>query len=216
MRKPMGADLSRSVEKMAPGVAQSQMAPRPAGAWQRMIQGIRDGDPTCPEEFLASYSRGVMVLFKHHLGPLGLDRLIEETMSGALSEIRQGRIDSPASLVVFFRQILARQQTPAMAKTPGGNGCAPVPGPIDRARIRRKADLLTISLRQYSNRDREILTRLFVEGEPEDRLLEEYGVSKEEFTRLKRILYDSASRGEPQRKGASHAARLIRSAASGL
>ena len=225
MEKPVGAGSAGSRKMGAPVGEHSHVANGPEVVWQRIMQGVGSGDARVVEEFVASYSRGVRVLFKHHLGALGLDRLVEETMSGALAAMRQGSVDSPASLLVFFRQVLARQRDVAADNlgeqesgraTPAGLGCAPVPGPLDRARIRRKADLLAIGLSKCGRRDREILTRLFVDGEQEDKLLAEYSVSREEFSRLKRALYDSASQNEPRRQAASHAMILTRSAASGV
>jgi hypothetical protein len=172
--------------------------------WEGLVRGIRRGEAAAREQFLAGYSRGAKVFFKHNLGPVGLDSLVTEVMQGAVAEVYAGLIQTPADLIAFFRVILKQQQglTPGPGEPTRANGSkagASHLGSSDKARIRRKADLLQDCLRECNSRDREMLWRYYVEGAPLDQILMEFGADQAEFQRLKARLYESIARADSRR-----------------
>jgi len=184
--------------------AAARTSPLDDSDWETLIERIRGGDPSAREQFAASYSRGAKVFFKHNLGPVGLDGLVQEVMQGALVEVDAGLIQTPADLVAFFRLILKQQQglRPDPGQPPPGRssrGSGSFMGSSDKARIRRKAELLQLCLHDCDSRDREMLWRYYVLGSPLDQILIEFGADQDEFQRLKTRLYESIARADPQR-----------------
>jgi len=194
-------DFSANLE-MAPAAAHTSSLDN--SDWDALVGRIRRGDPSAREQFLASYSRGAKVFFKHNLGPVGLDHLVLEVMQGAMAEVDAGLIQTPADLVAFFRLILKQQRglTPDPEQSPDARrfkGSGSLLGSSDKARIRRKAELLDDCLRECNSRDREMLWRYYVVGDPLDQILIEFGADHAEFQRLKARLYESLARADPRR-----------------
>jgi DNA-directed RNA polymerase specialized sigma24 family protein len=161
------------------------------------------------EAFAAAYSRGARVLFRHHLGTVAVDHLVEETIDGALEAIRSGEIQSPRHLVAFLRSVVEREKRRRIEET------VPVAGSSDRWRIRRKAEAIAQQLRSASPLEREVLLRYYVQGEPAAAVIAVTGISPERFESLRELYYEAAAAAVSSRPkvGLSRPRRLSSAAA---
>ncbi len=144
-----------------------QPTPKPApgpglSEWARLAERIRRDSSEACQEFRIRYQRGVQVLFRRQLGPVGLTQLVEETLNGALREIRSGAIGGPADLTHFLRNVLERE---SMVRELGTNSSlVALAGATEHTRLRRDSLVIHEALSTFSGIEQEAL-RAYYEGE---------------------------------------------------
>lgn len=177
--------------------ASTAMQPDPAAApgddpdsqrrlWSRLAGRVRSGDPSAAADFAHAYRRGIRLLFRRYLGPIGIEGLVDEAMAGAVEEVRRGWIAEPRELVHFVRGVISRHQE---TRREGADSLEPA-GPVaqgvtEKLQVRKQAVLIEKALRQFSARDREVLERYYLKGEPLAAVLESAGITETDFERLK-------------------------------
>ncbi|MBM3811623.1 MAG: hypothetical protein FJW20_08290 [Acidimicrobiia bacterium] len=184
--------------------------------WARLVTGVRRGSPEAGEEFVNTYSRGAKVFFKRNLGPVGLDLLVDQALQGALAEIRAGLIEYPFDLVAFFRHVLKQHTGFQPGEDQTGrfeSGTATVLGSTDKARIRGKIARLESLLRDCSQKERSVLERYFIHGHPLEMILQEMGMDRTHFEKIKTTLLTSVSKAGLRRPPSAHTQMFKRRAA---
>jgi len=130
--------------------------------WARLVERIRRDSPEACEEFRSRYQRGVQVLFRRQLGPVGLSQLVDETLNGALREIRSGGIGTTADLTHFLRNVLERA---TMVRELGTNSSlVALAGATQHTRLRRDSLVIHEALSKFPAAEQEAL-RAYYEGE---------------------------------------------------
>jgi RNA polymerase sigma factor (sigma-70 family) len=161
-----------------------------------MVERIQAGDPAGLERLYAVFARGVRFYLWRQLGPQDLDDKVHDTFLVVVNAIQRGELREPERLMGYIRTVVRRQ----------------VAAHIDRAVQKRKqqADLeagLTVTddkedpetgaigrqernfmaevLGSMSSRDREILTRFYLDGHTQERICDEMCLTETQFRLLK-------------------------------
>jgi hypothetical protein len=160
--------------------------------WLALAARLIGGDRQASEDFRREFTPGIRLLAQRQLGNIGLDPLITETVEGALFEIKNGNVRTPADITRFVRGVLARQRRLAESPDPP-RGVLSVPRmtPSDRTRLRHEIERMSGALGNLSRRERQMLICFFVRGFSELDIEAEFNVSREQFLGLRERLVDT-------------------------
>ena len=164
--------------------------------WAALVDRIRDGDEHGMEELYAVFSRGIRFYLCRHLGTQELDDKIHDTFLIVVQAIRRGDLREPERLMGFVRTVARRQvaahidgtihrrkdQTDIDTGLPMPDTSA---SPEDAAIARQQVEIMKEALREISRRDREILTRFYLEEQPQQQICREMNLSATQFRLLK-------------------------------
>lgn len=195
MKQREQTEAQRQVEGTF-GEAEGRTATSTHALFFQIVARIRAGDPNATVDFTTSYRRGARILFRRYLGAIGVDRIVDEAMTGAIEEIRRGWISEPRELVHFFRAVIERQDGQARS----GTNRQLIPrdseaqGVTEKAHVREKAAVLESALRHFTQMERGALEKYYLKGEPLAQVLDDAGMTIEDFERLKERLYRVANR----------------------
>ncbi len=183
--------------------ASQEETPRDARAvWPGLVARVRRGDPRAAADLTRLCRPGVRLLLKLNLSAVGLDRIVEETIAGALEEIRSGWIREPRDLSAFVRTVIER-----LAPAPGSRGAS------DQARARRRSSELETALRAFPADEQIWLRRFYIEGWEAAQVIAASGMSEAAFSELRRRLRQQA--GLPGYPSAEQEKPRVRRAAAG-
>jgi RNA polymerase sigma-70 factor, ECF subfamily len=164
--------------------------------WAALVDNIRAGDPGAMEELYALFARGIRFYFYRQLGAQELDDKIHDTFLIVVQAIRRGDLREPERLMGFVRTIVRRQVAAHIdqvvhvrrEETSIDQG-APLPdhshSPEDRAMKQEKLDVMARTLRSMSSRDREILTRFYLQEQTQEQICAEMRLTDTQFRLLK-------------------------------
>ena len=103
--------------------------------WHSLVLRLAAREETADCEFRDHYAAGIRVMLRRSLGSIGLDALVDETLAGALEEVRRGSIREPLHFVQFVRSVIERQeQGEAMSRTLAR--VSPALTTVDRLRLK--------------------------------------------------------------------------------
>jgi RNA polymerase sigma factor (sigma-70 family) len=164
--------------------------------WTALVDNIRAGDAGAMEELYALFARGIRFYFYRQLGAQELDDKIHDTFLIVVQAIRRGDLREPERLMGFVRTIVRRQVAAHIdqvvhirrEETSIDQG-APLPdhshSPEDRAMKQEKLDVMARTLRAMSSRDREILTRSYLQEQSQEQICAEMHLTDTQFRLLK-------------------------------
>ncbi len=163
-----------------------------AEAAARLARRVRAGDRAAEAELVERYSRGVRFLLGELTrDPARADDLHQETFRVALAKVRAGELREPEKLPWFLRQIARNLFIGEVRKTARRpladlDEVAPPadPAPSPLARLLREEDArlvreLLAELRPA--RDREVLVRFYLRGEPREGICDGLGLTRQQF-----------------------------------
>jgi RNA polymerase sigma factor (sigma-70 family) len=197
--------------------ARAAESPAPVD-WAALVDAIRAGDPAAMEELYALFARGIRFYFYRQLGAQELDDKIHDTFLIVVQAIRRGDLREPERLMGFVRTIVRRQVAAHIDEVvhvrreetsiePG----SPLPdrsnSPEDRAISQEKLDVMTRTLRSMSTRDREILTRFYLQEQSQAQICEEMRLTDTQFRLLKsraKARFGELGRRRLERTGPQH------------
>ena len=197
-----------------------------AGAAARLARAVASGDAAAEAELVERYSRGVRFLLGELArDPALADDLHQETFRLVLEKVRNGELREPEKLPGFIRQIAknlfiahyrkaARRATADLDSAPQ----AADPAPDQLAAVLQEEDgrLVRELLAELPTaRDRILLFRFYLAGEPKERICADLGLSGPLFNnglhrarqRFKALVEKSAARRgggvspAPERRG---------------
>ena len=158
---------------------------------ENLLAQIRAGDSDACGQLYEVTSRGVRLVFRHHLGHDAPERLVQDAYLDLFEGIRNGVIAAPDSLGAFLRDIVR-----AHARRAGQESGA---APVHQMAAREQAGSMQAALGQLPPADRQLLRRYIVEGEPAARVCAEAGVSPEHLRRalatVRRLFHNGLRRG---------------------
>ncbi len=164
--------------------------------WASLVKRIQTGDPQGMETLYDVFAHGVRFYLCRQLGPQELDDKVHDVFLIVVNAIRRGEVREPERLMGFVRTVARRQ----------------VAAHIDRAVQRRKdqvdvesgvrlvdwrmnpeqdviakqrEELMERILLSVSRRDREILTRFYLQEQPQEQICLEMHLTETQFRLLK-------------------------------
>jgi RNA polymerase sigma-70 factor (ECF subfamily) len=164
--------------------------------WVELVERIRLEKTDGMEELYQLFSRGIRFYLCRQLGPQELDDKVHDTFVVVVQAIRRGELREPERLMGFVRTIVRRQVAAHIDKVvhnrreqaefdstvrvadPRGN-------PEEAAIFRQRIGLIRQVLGELSERDREILTRFYIDEESQDQICLEMGLTETQFRLLK-------------------------------
>lgn len=161
-----------------------------------LVERIRSGATNGMVELYHLFSKGIRFYLCRQLGPQELDDKVHDTFLVVVQAIRKGELREPERLMGFVRTIVRRQVAAHIDRVvhvrreqmdldatvriadPHGN-------PEDRAIFQERADLIQRVLAELSERDREILTRFYLQEEDQSQICLEMALTETQFRLLK-------------------------------
>ena len=165
--------------------------------WGALVAQIHANDGTAMEQLYKLFNRGVRHLFLRQLGPEGLDERVRDTFQLVVKAIQRGDLEEPEPLWGLVRtvaqgQVAAYINEVARQRCPEGE--AGVAGPCmgDReanpqwkAWEYQRAELVKSVLLRLSDRDQEILRRLYTMGQTDQQIQAEMSLTETQLRVLK-------------------------------
>lgn len=167
--------------------------------WIPLVRRIEAGDDDATLELYEIFNRGMRFMILRQLGQQDLGDKVHDVFLTVIQAIRRGELREPERLMGFVHTILRRRiatyieevvirrrtesgsseglrthQTPQVARTPEHEMLA-----------QEQQELVRSVLRRMSARDREILTRFYLDEQPQEQICQEMGLSETQFRLLK-------------------------------
>jgi RNA polymerase sigma factor (sigma-70 family) len=163
---------------------------------QQLVDRIRSGDPAGMEDLYRIFSRGVRYYLCRQLGPQELEDKVHDVLLIVVQTIRRGELREPERLMGFIRTVVRRQvaahienvvqsRREQMDLESGSLLADSQVDPEENAIVKEKAELMEKVLRGLSHRDREILTRFYLDEQPQEQICKEMKLSETQFRLLK-------------------------------
>ncbi|MEO5925423.1 MAG: sigma-70 family RNA polymerase sigma factor [Bryobacteraceae bacterium] len=164
--------------------------------WVDLVERIQCGTTDGMEELYQLFSRGIRFYLVRQLGPQDLEDKIHDTFVVVVQAIRRGELREPSRLMGFVRTIVRRQvaahidravlrrreqtelDTTVRISDPGIS-------PEETAMFSERKTLIHRVLSEIPSRDREILTRFYLQEQSQEQICAEMELSDTQFRLLK-------------------------------
>jgi RNA polymerase sigma-70 factor (ECF subfamily) len=177
-------------------VETSETAPVPAEDWAQLVEKIQSGEPGGLEALYRLFGRGVRYYLYRQLGPQDLDDRVHDAFLVVVQTIQRGELRDPARLMGFVRTILRRQvatridelvhvRREHVAIEHGPVITDRTDTPEQRAIGDQKVQLMLQVLKELPPRDREILTRFYLNEESQEQICREMNLNDTQFRLIK-------------------------------
>jgi RNA polymerase sigma-70 factor (ECF subfamily) len=164
--------------------------------WVELVGRIRSGKSDGMEELYQLFSKGIRFYLCRQLGPQELDDKVHDTFVVVVQAIRRGELREPERLMGFVRTIVRRQVAAHIDKVVHNRRdqveldsnirvADPRENPEQSAIFRQRVALIERVLGELSGRDREILTRFYLQEESQDEICTEMDLTETQFRLLK-------------------------------
>jgi RNA polymerase sigma factor (sigma-70 family) len=171
---------------------------RSAGSvdWPELVERIRRGEDSGMEDLYRLFARGIRFYLCRQLGPQELDDKIHDTFLIVVNAIRRGDLREPERLMGFVRTVVRRQvaahidhlvhnRREQITMDVGVRVADGRRNPEQSAAFREKIQFMLDILREMSERDRDILTRFYLNEQTQERICEEMHLTETQFRLLK-------------------------------
>ncbi len=174
----------------------SAASPTDSADWGALVRRVQRGDPSGMEALYCVFARGVRFYLCRQLGPQELDDRVHDVFLIVVNAIRRGEVREPERLMGFVRTVVRRQIAAHIDRAvqrrkdevdvESGIRLADARlNPEEDAIERQKAELMEGVLRGISRRDREILTRFYLQEQPQEQICLEMNLTETQFRLLK-------------------------------
>ncbi|MBK5290814.1 MAG: sigma-70 family RNA polymerase sigma factor [Acidobacteriia bacterium] len=185
----------RNAEPSTEGAGPSP-SPDQGAQWRDLVARIQSGEDAGMEELYRLFSKGIRFYLCRQLGPQELDDKVHDTFLIVVQAIQRGDLREPERLMGFVRTVVRRQVAAFIdhavqnrrdqmdietSKTIADNR----QNPEQTAIIDEKVEIMREVLRAISTRDREILTRFYIQEQSQEEICSEMGLSETQFRLLK-------------------------------
>ena len=164
--------------------------------WQKLVQMIQAGEPEAMESLYSLFSKGVRYYLCRQLGMQELDDKIHDTFLIVVQAIRRGELREPERLMGFVRTVMRRQvaahiddavhkRREQIDVEPGVLVADISKNPEQRAMLEQKIALMEKVLLAVPRRDREILTRFYLNEQTQEEICSEMRLTETQFRLLK-------------------------------
>ncbi|GAB2190945.1 RNA polymerase sigma factor [Sessilibacter sp. MAH4] len=159
---------------------------------EELVHEIRSGNLLAEHEMITRFARGLNLMLQRKCAPDIAADVSQETWRIVIEKVRNGELRQPDRLAAFIHQI-ARNQTVMYFRKHGDSTedpeeldlVAPNSSPeeaFESARLRQYVREIIGSLE--TPRDREILTRYYVEEEDKELICQELQLTSQHFNRV--------------------------------
>ena len=168
----------------------------PFSRWTELVQRIQCGDKSGMEDLYKVFSRGIRYYLCRQLGPQELDDKVHDTFLIVVQAIQRGDLREPDRLMGFVRTVVRRQiaahidlaiatrrDQMELEITPKLYDLAA--NPEEHAIGDERVNIMREILREISHRDREILTRFYLQEQTQEQICSEMNLSETQFRLLK-------------------------------
>ena len=164
--------------------------------WPDLVKRIQRGDESGMEDLYRLFARGIRFYLCRQLGVQELDDKVHDTFLIVVQAIRRGDLREPDRLMGFVRTVVRRQVAAHIDQVVHSRrdelhldvGVRVVDGrrnPEQNMAFQQKVDFMLEILNQLTERDREILTRFYLEEETQQEICEEMMLTETQFRLLK-------------------------------
>ena len=164
--------------------------------WAALVARIQRDDPQAMEELYQVFTRGMRYYLCRQLGPQDLDDRVHDCFLIVAQAIRRGELREPERLMGFARTIVRRQIAGHIDSAVQNrrqqvdlDTSAPVPdgglNPEAAAMTRQQEQLAVSVLKAISRRDREILTRFYLDEQSQEQICQDMSLTETQFRLLK-------------------------------
>jgi RNA polymerase sigma-70 factor, ECF subfamily len=164
--------------------------------WAALVKRVQSEDPDGMEALYRVFARGVRFYLCRQLGPQELDDKVHDVFLIVVNAIRRGEVREPERLMGFVRTVVRRQIAAHIDRAVQNrkdqvdveSGIRLVDvrlNPEEDAIQKQKAELMEGVLRGISRRDREILTRFYLQEQPQEQICLEMDLTETQFRLLK-------------------------------
>jgi len=190
---PEAAELPDPDSEIAGGeIADGHGAPD----WPELVMRIRRGEESGMEDLYRLFGRGIRFYLCRQLGMQELDDKVHDTFLIVVQAIRRGDLREPERLMGFVRTVVRRQVAAHIDQVVHSRreelhldvGVRVVDNrrnPEQNMAFQQKVDFMVDVLRQLSDRDREILTRFYLEEQSQEQICSEMKLTETQFRLLK-------------------------------
>jgi RNA polymerase sigma factor (sigma-70 family) len=164
--------------------------------WQDLVTRIHSGEDSGMEDLYKLFARGIRFYLCRQLGPQELDDKIHDTFLIVVQAIRKGDLREPERLMGFVRTVVRRQVAAHIDKVVHsrreeldldvGVRVADVRrNPEQNAAFQQKVEFMVSVLDGLSERDREILSRFYLDEQSQEDICDQMDLSETQFRLLK-------------------------------
>lgn len=164
--------------------------------WRQLVYMIQAGDPAALESLYRIFSKGVRYYLCRQLGVQELDDKVHDTFLIVVQAIRRGDLREPDRLMGFVRTIMRRQvaahidnavhKRRDLTELDTGAPIADLShNPEQQAILEQKIALMEKVLLAVPRRDREILTRFYLDEQTQEEICSEMRLTETQFRLLK-------------------------------
>lgn len=164
--------------------------------WKRLVEKIQAGLPEGMEELYQVFGRGVRFYLYRQLGPQDLEDKVHDTFLIVLQAIRNGDLREPERLMGFVRTVVRRHVASHIdtivhnrrEHTAVESGVVLVDKnstPEEDAVGQQRTEIVQKVLGGMSSRDREILTRFYLQEQTQEQICHEMRLTQTQFRLLK-------------------------------
>lgn len=164
--------------------------------FEQLVPRIQAGEQAAMEQLYKLFSRGIRYYLCRQLGPVELEDRVHDTFLIVVNAIQRGDLREHARLMGFIRTVVRRQvagyiEMAIIARREMTDLDAGVEvvdrrwSPEEQMKLQEKAALIKAVLDELRPRDREILTRFYLDEIPWRQICEEMNLSPQQFRLLK-------------------------------
>jgi RNA polymerase sigma factor (sigma-70 family) len=164
--------------------------------WPELVSRIQRGDESGMEDLYRLFARGIRFYLCRQLGVQELDDKVHDTFLIVVQAIRRGDLREPDRLMGFVRTVVRRQVAAHIDQVVHSRrdelhldvGVRVVDGrrnPEQNLAFQQRVDFMLEILNQLAERDRDILTRFYLQEETQEEICLEMSLTETQFRLLK-------------------------------
>jgi RNA polymerase sigma factor (sigma-70 family) len=164
--------------------------------WTNLVAQVQQGEHSGMVELYRVFSRGIRFYLCRQLGPQELDDRVHDTFLIVVQAIQRGELREPERLMGFVRTVVRRQVAAQIDKVVhhrreemdlelGSRVPDKRYNPEQTVAFRQRIEMMEDILSALSRKDREILTRFYLNEESQEQICREMGLSETQFRLLK-------------------------------
>lgn len=164
--------------------------------WPQLVGRIHGGDPAAMEEMYQLFSTGIRFLLYRQLGPNDLDDKVHDVFVIITEAIRNGELREPERLMGYVHTVVRRQVASHIDRAINMRRnrvdmdfqeslSDKRPDPEREAIARESLGLAMRVLQSIPKRDREVLTRFYLDEETAEEICENMNLSETQFRLIK-------------------------------
>jgi len=166
-----------------------------SSAWTTLVRQIHDGDEPAMEQLYQIFSQGIRFYLCRQLGPQELDDKVHDIFVIVVQAIQRGELRDPDRLMGFVRTVVRRQVAAYIDEMVHSRReelnleLTFLPdsrrNPEQTVALRQKVDLMKTVMAELTDRDREILTRFYLNEQTQEEICQDMDLSDTQFRLLK-------------------------------